>query len=344
MISDARFDALGAWLERVVPAPVESIAPASTDASFRRYFRVTMTRELVIPDAPRRTRTLIAMDAPPPQEDCRPFVTVAKLLAAANVHAPTVLAEDLSRGFLLLSDLGTRTYFAELSEATAPALYRDATAALLRWQLASRDGVLPRYDEALLGRELSLFPEWYVAKHLGVVLPDPQRAVLAGAFRQIIANNLAQPCVYVHRDYHSRNLMDVEPRPGVLDFQDAVFGPITYDLVSLLRDAYIAWDEEHQLDWAVRYWEGARAASLPVDSDFAAFWRNFEWMGVQRQLKILGIFARLYRRDGKDAYLKEMPRVMGYLRDACARYAELGPLLRLLDGLDARQPVVGYSF
>jgi N-acetylmuramate 1-kinase len=214
MISDARFDALGAWLERVLPAPMESIAPASADASFRRYFRVTLAREIALPDAGPRVGTLIAMDAPPPQEDCRPFVAVARLLATANVHAPAVLAADLARGFLLLSDLGTRTYLAELSEATAPALYRDAIAALVRWQAASRNGVLPRYDEALLARELNLFADWYVAKHLGVPLPDAQRTVLDHAFRQIIANNLSQPCVYVHRDYHSRNLMVVEPRPG----------------------------------------------------------------------------------------------------------------------------------
>jgi aminoglycoside/choline kinase family phosphotransferase len=343
MTSDARFDTLGAWLERVLPAPMESIAPASADASFRRYFRVTLAREIALPDTGSRVRTLIAMDAPPPQEDCRPFVAVAKLLAAANVHAPAVLAEDLPRGFLLLSDLGTRTYLAELSEATAPALYRDAIAALVRWQVASREGVLPCYDEALLARELNLFADWYVAKHLGVALPDAQRTVLANAFRHIIANNLAQPCVYVHRDYHSRNLMVVEPRPGVLDFQDAVYGPITYDLVSLLRDAYVAWDEEHQLDWVMGYWERARAVGLPVGTDFAVFWRDFEWMGVQRQLKVLGIFSRLYHRDGKEAYLEEMPRVMGYLRGGCLGYAELAPLLKLLDELEARQPVIGYS-
>jgi hypothetical protein len=344
MTSDARFDALGAWLERVLPAPMESIAPASADASFRRYFRVTLARQVALPDAGPRARTLIAMDAPPPQEDCRPFVAVARLLVEADVHAPAVLAEDLPRGFLLLSDLGTRTYLAELSEATAPALYRDAIAALVRWQVASREGVLPRYDEVRLARELNLFVDWYVAKHLGVALPDAQRVVLATTFQQIIANNLAQPCVYVHRDYHSRNLMVVEPRPGVLDFQDAVYGPITYDLVSLLRDAYIDWDEEHQLDWAVRYWERARAAGLPVGGDFAGFWRDYEWMGVQRQLKVLGIFARLYHRDGKGAYLEEMPRVMGYLRGACARYRELAPLLKLLDELEASQSAIGCSF
>ena len=344
MSSDDRFNALCAWLERVLPAPMASIAPASVDASFRRYFRVTFEHAIEVPGSTAGVTSLIAMDAPPPHEDCRPFVAVAKLLAAAGVHAPAVLREELSQGFLLLSDLGSRTYLAELSDATAPALYRDATDALIRWQQASRDDVLPPYDRALLLRELNLFPDWYIAKHLGITLDDAQRKVLATAFEQILENNLGQPRVYVHRDYHSRNLMISEPNPGVLDFQDAVHGPVTYDLVSLLRDAYIAWDEERQIDWAVRYWERARAAGVPVGPDFGAFWRDFEWMGVQRQLKVLGIFARLWHRDGKAAYLQEMPRVMAYLRGACARYRALGPLLKMLDELEGRRATVGYTF
>jgi N-acetylmuramate 1-kinase len=343
MISDARFDALCAWLEGALPVPMQTIAPASADASFRRYFRVTLQGETALPGGA-RVRTLIAMDAPPPQEDCKPFVAIAALLTAAGVNAPAVLAENLTQGFLLLADLGTRTYLAELTDATAPALYRDASATLVRWQLASVEGALPRYDESLLRREINLFPDWYIAKHLGIALNDAQGATLAAAFQRIIANNLAQPSVYVHRDYHSRNLMVCEPNPGVLDFQDAVYGPITYDLVSLLRDAYVTWSEEQQIDWAIRHWEHARAAGLPVDRDFGAFWRDFEWMGVQRQLKVLGIFARLYHRDGKDAYLKDMPRVMGYLRGACTRYNELRPLSRLLDELESRPTTFGYSF
>ena len=214
----------------------------------------------------------------------------------------------------------------------------------MRWQLASREGVLPRYDEALLRRELDLFPEWYVGKHLGATLTAAQKATLDKAFRTILDNNLAQPTVFVHRDYHSRNLMVSEPNPGILDFQGAVCGPVTYDLVSLLRDAYVEWDEERQIDWAVRYLETARAARLPVGEDFSAFWRDFESMGVQRQLKVLGIFARLHHRDGKDGYLKEMPRVMRYVRGACARYRELLPLLRVLDELQQRQSVTGLTF
>ncbi len=344
MSSDARLDLLCAWLERVLPAPMTSIAPASSDASFRRYFRVTLDGGLQPPSGGQRARTLIAMDAPPPQENCGPYVAVAALLAAAGVHAPAVHAQDLSAGFVLLSDLGTRTYRDALDEATAPDLYRDACSALIRWQLASRESVLPRYDEAMLARELALFPDWYVGRHLGIVLGAAQRATLDTAFRRILDNNLAQPHVYVHRDFHSRNLMVAQPNPGVLDFQDAVYGPVSYDLVSLLRDAYIAWSEEQEIDWAVRYWERARVAGLPVAADFGDFWRDFEWTGVQRQLKVLGIFARLAHRDGKRAYLADMPRVMHYLRRACERYRALGPLLQLLDELEARQPVAGYTF
>jgi aminoglycoside/choline kinase family phosphotransferase len=341
---DTRLDALSAWLDGVLPAPSTAIAPASEDASFRRYFRVTLADAVTLPDHRERAASLIAMDAPPPQEDCRPFVAVAKLLLDAGVHAPAVLAADLERGFLLLTDLGTRMYLDALDPQSAPALYRDASAALVRWQLASRDGVLPPYDRTLLQRELQLFPDWYVTKHLGVALTAAQKSTLEQAFAKILDNNLAQRTVFVHRDYHSRNLMLADPNPGVLDFQDAVYGPITYDLVSLLRDAYIEWGEEHQLDWAVRYWEAAREAHLPVAEHFAEFWRDFEWMGVQRQLKVLGIFSRLCHRDGKEGYLKDMPRVMRYLRGACARYRELGPLLRLLDTLEERKPVTGYTF
>ena len=341
---DTRLNLLCGWLATSLPAPMTAIAPASSDASFRRYFRVTLAEPIVVPDRAEPAGTLIAMDAPPPQEDCRPFAAAAKLLTAAGVHAPAVLAADFARGFLLLTDLGDRMYVDALDAASAPRLYRDACGALLRWQLASRVGALAPYDEALLRRELDLFPEWYLAKHRGVALSDAQRATFAAVFRVVLENNLAQPCVFVHRDYHSRNLMVTDPNPGVLDFQDAVFGPITYDLVSLFRDAYIAWDEEQELDWVVRYWERASAAGLPVGGDFADFWRDYEWMGVQRQLKVLGIFARLFHRDGKDAYLKAMPRVMRYLRRACARYREFNALLGLLDQVEERQPAVRYGF
>ncbi|PKO64043.1 MAG: aminoglycoside phosphotransferase, partial [Betaproteobacteria bacterium HGW-Betaproteobacteria-17] len=329
-----RLQALQDWAARQLGGDSLDIAPASADASFRRYFRVTA-----------KGRDYIVMDAPPAHEDCRPFIAVARLFADAGVHVPQVLAHDLDQGFLLLTDLGNTTYLSALDEAAADQgvareLYLASNDALIRIQQASRPGVLREYDRALLTRELMLFPEWYVAKHLGVTLNDDQQAVLDTVFGRLLANNLAQPQVYVHRDWHSRNLMVSDPNPGILDFQDAVYGPITYDLASIYRDAYIQWDEELQLDWVIRYWERARAARLPVPDDFGAFWRDFEWMGAQRHLKVLGIFARLYHRDGKDGYLKDMPRVMGYLRKVCERYDELKPLLFLLDALQDKLPQV----
>jgi len=315
-----------------------SLAPASADASFRRYFRVTLADQ----------RTFIVMDAPPELEDCRPFLKIAALFRAAGVHVPEIHAENLELGFLLLSDLGKTTYLNVLNENTAPALYRHANAALVDIQRASRPGVLPDYDHALLTRELNLFPDWYVARHLGMVLDETQNATLRAVFEKILANNLAQAPVFVHRDYHSRNLMvagdDYPENPGVIDFQDAVYGPITYDLVSLYRDAYISWDEKQELDFVIRYWEMARQAGLPVQADFHDFYRDYEWMGAQRQIKVLGIFARLCYRDGKDVYLNDMPRVMAYLRRTCERYLELRPLARLLDQLEQRPVGVGLTF
>ena len=315
--------------------PLYSLAPASADASFRRYFRAVL--DGAWRGAPGE-RSLIVMDAPPAHEDCRPFIHVAQLLAAAGVHAPRVVASDVERGFLLLTDLGTTTFASALDAASAPHLYGDAIDALVRWQRASREHELPTYDDALLRRELALFPDWYVARHLGHPLSPAERDALERTFALLLANNLAQPRVFVHRDYHSRNLMVSAPNPGVLDFQDAVYGPITYDLVSLLRDAYVEWDEELQLDWAIRYWERARAEALPVRADFADFWRDFEWMGVQRQLKVLGIFARLKHRDGKSRYVEDMPRVLRYVQRAAARYRELDALSALLDTLARSEP------
>ena len=314
------------------------LAPASADASFRRYLRITL------PDA----STRIVMDAPPEHEDCRPFLKVAGLFEAAGVHVPTVYAHDLEQGFLLLSDLGKTMYLDALDASTAPRLYGQANAALVDIQRASREGVLPDYDRALLARELELFPEWYVARHLGVTLSAGQQATMRAVFEKLLAHNLAQAKVFVHRDYHSRNLMvcgdDYPANPGVIDFQDAVYGPITYDLVSLYRDAYIDWEEAEELDFVIRYWEKARAAGLPVRPDFDDFYRDYEWMGAQRQIKVLGIFARLCHRDGKAGYVSDMPRVLAYLRRTCERYLDLRPLARLLDQLEQRPVNVGYTF
>ena len=320
---DSRRDALERWLAGELGGKRFTLTPASEDASFRRYFRV----------ASDDGSTLIAMDAPPDKEDCRPFVHVARLLHEAGVHAPEVRGQDLTQGFLLLTDLGTRTYLEEISPANAPQLFGDATDALIRWQLATKPAELPPYDEALLRREMQLFPDWYVARHLGLELQRGQKERMEQVFALLVKSALAQPKVYVHRDYMPRNLMLSNPNPGVLDFQDAVLGPIAYDVVSLMRDAFLSWDEEPVLDWTVRYWQKARAAGLPLDADFGEFWRAFEWMGLQRHLKVLGIFARINYRDGKPKYLADTPRFIRYARDVAKRYSALAPLTQLLDEL-----------
>jgi len=339
--TDTRLAALHDWLATTLRTRAFTLAPASADASFRRYYRVTLAVPVAITgDAP----TLIAMDAPPPQENCRPFVHVAALLAAAGIHAPTVHAQDLDRGFLLLTDLGTTTYLQALDEGNANALFANAMDALVRWQSATREGALPPYDAVLLRRELMLFPEWYVARHRSVTLTEAERASLMETFERIIAANLAQPAVFVHRDYMPRNLMVSTPNPGVLDFQDAVIGPIAYDVASLFKDAFLSWPEERVLDWTIRYWERARRAKLPVASDFSLFWRDFEWMGLQRHLKVLGIFARICHRDGKPGYVEDTPRFLAYVRPVAERYDELAPLVRLLDRVEQRAPATGYTF
>jgi len=322
---DFRLVALERWLGAEFPAIPFTLAPASEDASFRRYFRASLADG----------RRFVVMDAPPEKENCGPFLHVAALFSAAGVHVPAIHAQDLPGGFLLLEDLGATTYYDSFGQSDRAKLYAAAIDTLIRIQRASRPGVLPGYDRALLERELQLFPDWYIARQLRRELAPDERQVLAAAFEMLLANNLAQPQVFVHRDYHCRNLMVCEPLPGVLDFQDAVHGPITYDLVSLLRDAYVRRDEAEVLDWVVRYWEKARKAGLPVHTDFAAFYRDFEWMGAQRQLKVAGIFARLCHRDGKQRYLADIPLVLDYLLATCRRYRELAPLAQLLDRLAA---------
>jgi len=324
---DERFRALGAWLAAALDNAPMRIETASADASFRRYFRIFLEDG----------RTLVAMDAPPEREDSRPFVHVAALLRGAGLNAPEVLRHDFALGFLLVTDLGTLPYIRALNAGNAKALFGDATSALVKWQSSSREGELPAYDEALLRRELALFPEWYLGRHLGVRLTPAQAESLEAIFRAVLARNLAEPRVFVHRDFMPRNLMVSDPNPGILDFQDAVHGPISYDVACLFRDAFISWDEEVVLDGTIRYWEKAKRASLPVPADFATFWRDVEWMGLQRHLKVLGIFARLHYRDGKAGYLEDTPRFLGYVRHAVSRYDELAPLGRLLDEVEGKR-------
>ncbi|MCG2586718.1 aminoglycoside phosphotransferase family protein [Massilia sp. TS11] len=339
--TDPRFQSLQAWLATLDIVDAASARPASADASFRRYFRLDVLPALRDKLGP----TLVAMDAPPERENVPAFVHVAGLLAEAGVNVPVIVARAVDQGFLLLSDLGTTTYLQRLDVDNAPFMYSDAVEALLRFQVASKPGVLPEFDRAFVKRELDLFPEWYIGKHLGVSLTPAQADSLQQVFETISAVVLAQQQVYMHRDYHSRNLMWLEQdNPGVLDFQDAVYGPITYDLASLFRDAYIQWDEEQVLDWVVRYWQTAKRLGLPVRPDIDDFYRDFEFTALQRHLKILGIFCRLNYRDNKPHYLGDLPTVLDYVRKTAGRYPELKPLLRLLDSVDGKAPDVRYTF
>ena len=317
---------------------LNSLTTASADASFRHYYRIKTHHA--------DHTTFIVMDAPPAHEDCHPFIKIAELFQQAGLHAPKVLAQDLNQGFLLLTDLGQQTFLEKIKEApeSSKPLFHAAFDALIQWQLASCPDILPAYDEALLRRELNLFQDWYINKHLGIALDTSQTEVLNNIYRLLIDNALNQPCVYVHRDYMPRNLMISVPNPGILDFQDAVYGPITYDPVSLLRDAFISWEEEQELDWLAYYWEKAKKAQLPVRSDFSEFYQEFEWMGLQRHLKVLGIFSRIYYRDGKPHYLADTPRFIHYVRRVTQRYRLLSPLHYLLDQLENKTSKTTYSF
>jgi aminoglycoside/choline kinase family phosphotransferase len=368
----ARAAAFERWLagmaaaQQIVPA---SVRLAAADASFRRYFRVDSSDV--------RVGTRIVMDAPPDKEDSAPFVRIAGLMAEAGVKAPQVLDWHAADGFLLLDDLGTQTLLDVIDpkrpEANLPR-YLEAIDALIRWQLASKPGVLPPYDRALLERELALFPQWYLGAYRGIAVEGTLKERLDRAFHLIVETNLASANVYVHRDFMPRNLMvgrehlaptlgtgvsslppagalaalgrpgGSGPTLGVLDFQDAVYGPISYDIASLMRDAFLSWDEEFVLDVTVRYWEAARKAKLPVDDDFGRFYRAVEWMGLQRHLKVAGIFARLTLRDGKPKYLADTPRFIRYIRTTAARYTQLTPLLRVIDEVEGSGDAINLAF
>jgi len=339
--NDERFNLLKDWLAKLDLVQIASARPASSDASFRRYFRIDVQPQ----HQATLGQTLIAMDAPPERENVLGFVKVDEMLSHAGVSVPRIVATDYESGFVLMSDLGVTTYLQVLDHDNASAMYAEALESLVKFQLTSQPGVLPEYDRAFLQRELNLFPEWYIGQHLKATLTEKQTAELQGVFDAILANVTAQPQVYVHRDYHSRNLMWMDAgNPGVLDFQDALYGPVTYDVASLLRDAYVQWDEEMVLDWAIRYWQHAKSLGLPVNKDIDSFYKDFEYVGLQRHLKILGIFCRLNYRDGKPQYLDDLPIVMDYVRKTANRYKDLRPLIRLLDLLEDVRPQVGYTF
>ena len=329
---DVRLNLLEKWLDLQLPklfagnawgaVPAATLTSASSDASFRRYFRWQGAG-----------RSLIVMDAPPPQEDCRPFVNVAHLLAEAGLNVPQILAADLERGFLLLNDLGHQTYLDVINADNADALFADATQALLALQQLPMTSAMPSYDDALLRRELQLFPEWYVQRHLGIEFTEAQHAAWQRVSQLLIDSALAQPKVLVHRDFMPRNLMLSEPNPGVLDFQDAVYGPVTYDVTCLFKDAFLSWPEVRVRAWLEQYWQQARAIGVPVQPELEDFLRASDLMGVQRHLKVIGIFARICHRDGKPKYLADVPRFLSYINAVLARRPELAELGALLAGL-----------
>ncbi|GFM86292.1 aminoglycoside phosphotransferase [Pseudomonas cichorii] len=332
---DIRLQSLKVWLDEQLPAlfarqqwgavPPATLTAASSDASFRRYFRWEGG-----------DKTFIVMDAPPPQENCKPFVDIAHLLARSGINVPKIYAEDLTQGFLLLNDLGRQTYLDVIDADNADALFGDAIEALLAYQQLPMDAPLPSYDVALLRRELELFPEWYVKRHLGIEMDPAQQTKWQHVSDLLIESALAQPKVLVHRDYMPRNLMISEPNPGVLDFQDAVYGPVTYDITCLFKDAFLSWPQECVNGWLQTYWDKARAVGIPVHEDFASFSRASDLMGVQRHLKVIGIFARICHRDGKPRYLGDVPRFFSYIEAVVSRRPELAELGQLLNSLQHR--------
>jgi len=342
-----RQQAFAQWLQQIQAEQGlldSSLRVASADASFRRYLRIDSLAG----------QSRIVMDAPPEKENSQAFVSVASLMREAGLNVPQVLAWDAAKGFMLLTDLGEQTMMQAIDPLKPQAnhdLYMLAIDALITWQLASKPKVLPPYDAALLRRELNLFPDWYLAQHHGLSVQGKMRETLERTFELITAHNLASPCVYVHRDFMPRNLMmpcGANSALGVLDFQDAVYGPVTYDVASLMRDAFLTWEEDFVLDVTIRYWEKARKAGL-LDfenwhQDFGAFYRAVEWMGLQRHLKVAGIFARLTLRDGKAKYLADTPRFIAYIRATASRYRELKPLLRLIEEVEGLQSGTGFAF
>lgn len=325
------------WLTHFFPGEKFTLSFAAADADFRRYFR------LIFSEGP----SFIAMDAPPDKMSIEPYLNVQRIFAAVNV--PKIIHYDIDLGFIMMEDMGKVTYLTALQYDSSPAVHRhlmlEAIETLIDLQCSSCVGVLPEYSRELMTKELSLFPDWFCAKDLNQPLTKIQRQLWEQGINILLSVLLSQNQVFVHRDFIVRNLMLTNTRPGVLDFQDAVYGPISYDLVSLLRDAFISWDEEFVLDMVVRYWERAKKQGLPVPVHIDDFWRDCEWMGVQRHLKVVGIFARLWFRDGKEKYRPEIPRFLGYIKKTTRKYKELSLIYRLVSELVGDVEVQsGYTF
>jgi aminoglycoside/choline kinase family phosphotransferase len=314
---DTRLNEIHNWLKKIFPSTTYTLKPASNDASFRRYFRITVEAD-----------TWILMDAPPEQEATHPFIDIGTFLYEHGIHVPKIYARETHAGFLLLSDFGDTPYLGELNAGSADKLYKAAIDSLIKIQLCSpRDIKLPVYNSTLLEQEMNLFPEWFLDKHLSIAIPE----FLRTTFNHLITSALTQPQVVVHRDYHSRNLMHTDKNsPGIIDFQDAVIGAISYDLVSLLRDCYISWPEDKIKQWIQYYLSTAQQQGLLTDISIQQFTQWFDWMGLQRHIKILGIFCRLNYRDGKANYMNDLPLTLAYVRKISAKYPQFAELSRFL--------------
>ncbi len=335
---DDRLALVQQWLSSLAPVyrlKPETLRPASSDAGFRRYFRVAS-----------ENGTFIVMDAPPQKEDIRPFIKVDAIFTRAGLNVPKIWEADKERGLMLLSDLGTKTFLDVFRQdlSVAPSFFDAATTALVAFQSIGQPGMVPEYSEEKIQQELDLFPQWYVQRHRGTEFDERELAIWKSVCETLTASMLSEQRVLVHRDFMPRNLMVSDPMPGILDFQDALFGPVSYDIASLMRDAFISWDEEMTLDISIRYWEKARAAGIPVPSDFGMFWQQIEWTGMQRHLKVLGIFARLCYRDSKPKYLADTPRFIAYVRHTASRYGQLRPILAILDRLEGPEGTEAWSY
>ena len=334
IFEESRRGQLEAWLRLILNDRDFTLTDLAADAGARRYFRIKPSGE----------DSLVVMDAPEAHNDNQQFACVANLLASHGLHVPKVSHANLKDGFLLLSDLGDETYLKALDNENADKLFDDATTALIKLQSITELDLLSRYNAELMSEELALFDNWYIQQHLNITLEENAQSSLNNVLKLIIERCMSQPTVLTHRDYMPRNLMVCEENPGILDFQDARIGPISYDVISLFKDAFISWEEEQVLDWTIRYWEKARKASLPVPQDFGSFYEDVEWMGLQRHLKVLGIFSRLKHRDGKNHYILDAPRFLTYARNVAMRYNALKPLLRILDQIDGKTQQFGHTF